>query len=142
MIKKVDKNIAKEIASWQYDVPYDIYNMKDAYDEMLASYYAVVEEEVIGYFCMRQDAQVPPGTYPDTHLDFGIGLKPDKCGKGHGKHFMNVIIKELRKYDKPLRLTVLENNKRAIRLYKSLGFEEVERFYRGVRLFIVMIEKS
>jgi len=140
MIKKMTKHWAEEIVNWQYEVPYDTYNMTTAYDELLSSYHAVYEETLIGFYCMGPDAQVPPGDYPDTYLDFGIGMKPNLCGKGLGEAFMVEVISELRKEGKPLRLTVLSFNKRAIKLYQKLGFKEVQQFKRGERLFIIMTE--
>lgn len=142
MIVKMTEKTAKEITLWSYEEPYAIYNMTNAFTAMMKSYYAVVEEEeLVGYFCMKSDAQVPPGNYPESHLDFGIGMKPSLCGKGMGKSFMELVINELRVYDKPLRLTVLDTNKRAITLYENLGFKEIERFIRGGRLFIIMTEQ-
>ncbi len=140
MMIKMTEEYAREIISWEYDAPYKMYNMTNAFDELMHSYYVVVKEGLVGYYCMGYDAQVPPGNYPDTHLDFGIGMKPSLCGIGRGKSFMDEVIISLRKYDKPLRLTVLDKNKRAIALYMKLGFIEVERFYRGERLFIIMKE--
>ena len=140
MIKKMTNHWAEEIISWQYEVPYDMYNMTNAYDELLSSYHAVYEETLIGFYCMGFDAQVPPGEYPDAYLDFGIGMKPNLCGKGLGEAFMVEVIKELRKEGKPLRLTVLSFNTRAIKLYQKLGFKEVQQFKRGERLFIIMTE--
>lgn len=135
------KQWAEEIINWKYEAPYDAYNMPNAYDELLASYYAIIDDDkLLGFYCYGYDAQVPPGEYPDTHLDFEIGMKPSFCGKGLGESFMHEVIKELKNEGKPLRLTVLPFNKRAIKLYQKLGFKEVQQFKRGERLFIIMTE--
>ncbi|MCH4890973.1 GNAT family N-acetyltransferase [Acidaminobacter sp. JC074] len=137
MIENMTSKYAKEIVKWVYEKPYDIYGMPDGYDEIMSSFYAVTEGDLIGFFCLDKHAQVPPYEYDASFVDFGIGLRPDLCGKGHGESFMREVMAYI---DKPLRLTVLAWNTRAISLYKKLGFKEVDRFFRGDRQFIVMTQ--
>ena len=56
----------------------------------------------------------------------GIGLSPEKCGKGLGKNFLKKGIDEANKRypDKPLWVQVRSWNQRAIRCYTSCGFTE------------------
>ncbi len=137
MIKKMTKEYAEEIVSWQYEKPYDVYNMPNAFEVLMESYQVIVKDELIGFFCSGFDAQVPPGNYPEGYLDFGIGMKPELCGQHLGPEFMKEVIDAL---GEPLRLTVYTWNERAINLYKNLGFSEVERFYRGGREFLIMTQ--
>jgi len=137
MIKNMTEAYAKEIITWRYAKPYDVYCMKDAYDELMKRYQVVYKDELIGFFCTGRDAQVPPYGYNEDFLDFGIGLKPELCGNGYGELFMREIIEYI---DIPLRLTVLAWNERARKLYLKLGFKDVDQFYRGERLFVIMTQ--
>lgn len=117
---------AEEIKQWRYDGIYAIYNFgEDSIDELMNNeYYSCVKENhLIGYFCFGKSAQIPTvekDIYNGNALDIGLGLKPALCGKGLGREFMNAGI-QFSKTDS-LRLSVAAFNKRAIALYKSLGF--------------------
>lgn len=147
--KPMDEDIAWNIATWQYEPPYDFYNSEQSHetiDEMLdGSYYAVLneEQEVIGFYCTGQSAIVPAGytvhAYEDGYIDMGLGMHPALVGQGNGYAFGLYIIGQIKeKYDKPLRLTVASFNKRAIRLYKKLGFVEDKVFHTSRTEFITM----
>jgi len=137
MIKNMTETYANEIINWTYPKPYDVYGMREAYDELMEQYQVVYEDELVGFFCTGMDAQVPPYEYNDDFLDLGIGLKPELCGKGYGEIFMREIMKYI---DKPLRLTVLAWNERARKLYLKLGFKDIDQFYRGERRFVIMTQ--
>lgn len=132
---------AREIITWHYEPPYDIYNMTDAYDELMASYYAVVEEEeVIGFMCLGEDAQVPPGDYTQQAIDFGLGMKPSLTGKGYGHSFVKTCMDFIESSNQEkLRLTVADFNKRAIKVYEGLGFIRTQTFKRQERSFHIMV---
>lgn len=136
MIKDMNEHYARKIICWVYEKPYDVYSMKDTYDELFR-YKVIVNHDLIGFFCIGKDAQVPSGEYPEGYLDIGVGLKPDLCGKGMGESFMNEMMTSM---EGPFRLTVLSWNKRAIKLYEKLGFKEIQRFYRGEQQFIIMTQ--
>jgi len=135
MIKKINKEDALKITKWQYLPPYHVYNMTNALDELVDSYYGVYKDDLVGFFCSGEDAQVPPGNYTEGFIDLGIGLRPDLCGQGMGASFMKEVMTA---FDKPLRLTVYKWNERAIKLYEKLGFKYESEFYRGEKLFIIM----
>jgi ribosomal protein S18 acetylase RimI-like enzyme len=71
--------------------------------------------------------------------DLGIGVRDDYHGKGVGSKLMSNLIGLARKAGlKGLRLTVLANNYRAIRLYEKFGFKKTKfvkdgELYRGRR---------
>lgn len=126
---------AKEISRWTYEEPYSLYSMdgsNDTIEELMdGSYYTVLNgKNIIGYYCYGKSAQVPggrtEGLYNNTDaLDIGLGLRPDLTGKGIGGEFVLKGIEfGINKY-KPsmVRLTVAAFNKRAISVYKKVGFE-------------------
>ena len=69
----------------------------------------------------------------DVHSDYpivGIGIRDDYQGEGIGKALMNHLLGVAREQGrKGLRLTVYEDNVRALRLYSHLGFEKVRTDY-------------
>lgn len=150
-IEKMTENKARHILAWKYEVPYDFYNNEEtdeALEEMLdGSYYALLNEQndVIGFFCIGKNAQVPVGhqfgVYVDDFVDIGLGMNPNLVGKGNGTTFCNYIIQFIRKHyvGKPIRLTVAKFNKRAIHLYEKLGFVRVAEFTSNTTEFITMI---
>ena len=129
-IKKVSMNeeIAKQISLWKYEGDYEIYNLP-TYEEMKAKNYGMVNtdrandyicyvdnEEVIAYASMKK--------MEDGRIFFGIGLKPDNCGKGNGSYFLNDSLIDIKnKYPKSkIYLEVRSWNKRAIKAYEKTGF--------------------
>ncbi|SER78641.1 GNAT family N-acetyltransferase [Salisediminibacterium halotolerans] len=129
---------ASEIAAWMYEPPYDFYDMKDeigAEKELLdGSYLAVFDESVLaGYVCFGRNARIPDGEkkgmYTGTNvLDIGLGLKPDRTGKGEGAVFLREVLDYIEQMQSVslVRLTVAMFNERAIRVYKSCGFITVQ----------------
>jgi [ribosomal protein S18]-alanine N-acetyltransferase len=147
---------AKQISEWVYLEPYSIYNMDGSdgcINELLDGlYYTVTDDKnnLIGYYCFGEAAQVPTGrkfgVYDDKgKTDIGLGMNPNLCGKGFGYEFlkngMEFANNELSV--KGFRLTVATFNQRAIIVYRRLGFREVASFKRVMENnsieFIVMI---
>ena len=144
-------DIAKEIVTWVYEPPYDLYSFSGQKDEIIelfdGSYYSCFDSngELIGYFCYGKNAQVPGGwkaeIYNDNNvLDIGLGMKPSLVGQGLGKNFlMQGLIYGEKKYKaEQVRLSVATFNQRAIKLYKRLGFEEGQRFFNNGVEFMLM----
>ena len=78
------------MVSWQYDAPYDTYSCAPGELESSVQwvlkpqyqYYTVWDEnqELIGFRCFGEDAQVNGGDYSSDALDMGGGLRPDWAG--------------------------------------------------------------
>jgi len=141
IIRKMTKRQAEDISTWKYDKPYSIYDMdgsKEILDELLdGSYYAVTNEkdELIGYFCFGDAAQVPGGKQcgaylGDDAIDIGLGMRPDLTGKGMGLKFLYKGLKFAKEIfsSTHIRLTVATFNKRAIKVYEKLGFKKEKIF--------------
>jgi len=87
--------------------------------------------EVIGFAFVK----------PVSHLygDLGIAVRDDYQGRGVGSKLMSNLISLVKKVGlKRIRLTVLADNYRAIRLYEKFGFKKTKlikdgEHYRGQR---------
>lgn len=73
-------------------------------------------------------------------MDIGLGMRPDLTGQGTGYTFVSSILKFAQSQFKAklFRLTVAQFNKRAIAVYKKLGFEPVMAFPSGDVEFLIM----
>ncbi|KMK75809.1 GNAT family N-acetyltransferase [Alkalihalobacillus pseudalcaliphilus] len=148
------KEHAYEIFSWRYPPPFDFYNLnysEDAFKELTEDHYFAVfsdENEMIGFYCTGQSAQVPSGqfvrAYDEPAIDIGFGLKPAWTGRGFGAGFCSFIFAKVRvQQDCPLlRLTVASFNQRAIKLYRKLGFQPQKSFYHNQIEFLTMVKSS
>lgn len=154
MVKDIIEHYAKEILNWQYESPYDFYNLNantNSIKEFLENEYYVVMDtcskgDLVGFYCIGESAQVPSGAqigaYPDGYIDIGIGMKPDLTGKGNGTIFFSFILNQiLINPDLPLRLTVAKFNHRAIHLYEKFGFVRTAEFKNSSTRFITMVKK-
>lgn len=150
-IKKMILADACEIVAWKYDEPYSFYNIQDR-DEGLkellnGSYYSVFDNnnQLIGFFCFGTSAQVPAGQTLGLYknkkiLDIGLGMKQSRTGKGTGQSFVEAGLAFANEafHPKEMRLTVAVFNKRAITVYKRVGFSMKHSFkHHGVD-FITM----
>lgn len=143
---------AIEILGWKYEKPYDFYNnvlSGEAIIDMTKDTYKaiVADDEVIGFYCVGEDAQVPAGhqvmAYKETCMDIGLGMRPDLTGKGLGTAFFQYILQDISKvYKGKLRLTVADFNKRAIHLYEKFYFMKKTEFWRDDLKFIVLVKED
>ncbi|MFJ8355351.1 GNAT family N-acetyltransferase [Bacillus paramycoides] len=150
-IHKLTGEEANEINAWVYEEPYTLYSFSgddEVIEELLdGTYYGCCDEkgDLIGYFCFGENAQVPGGRDANLYegedvVDIGIGMKPELTGKGMGKTFFQVGIDFATKEfnSKMFRLSVATFNKRAIRLYKTIGFQPGPIFLSRGREFMLM----
>ncbi|MFE0560421.1 GNAT family N-acetyltransferase [Paenibacillus sp. NPDC058910] len=141
---------AKEICAWTYPPPYNIYGflpweqMKGLEVEFgdpdirQRQYISILDErEALWGF-----AQLFP-MHKVTRI--GLGMRPDWCGRGMGKRFMEAIVREARRR-RPvdeIDLEVLTWNERAIRTYQKAGFHITDTYERltptGNALFHCMV---
>ncbi|ANU11572.1 hypothetical protein A1A1_02325 [Planococcus antarcticus DSM 14505] len=150
---EMNKKTAEEILNWKYDPPYDFYNNELSDPEMAellnGTYFAVLSEkkEMTGFFCIGESAQVPSGkqygVYEESCIDMGLGMDPRLVGKENGKEFGLFVLHSIEETHDglPIRLTVAAFNKRAIYLYKKLGFILNNQFSTETTKFITMVKK-
>lgn len=151
-ITAMDRDSALEIAGWRYQPPYDLYNI-DGDGLALAhltrpeaGYYRIDDgDELVGFCCFGEEARVPGGDYGAAAVDIGLGVRPDLTGRGQGRRYFGAVVGFAeREYTPPaLRLSVATFNSRAIRLYQSAGFREVQRFTASFsgQPFLVMVRR-
>jgi [ribosomal protein S18]-alanine N-acetyltransferase len=118
------------IALWHYPEPFSFYDWaadQDDLAELLDSEargeaYAAVEDEsgaLVGYFSCK--------TRPGGVLEIGLGLHPEKTGRGQGGAFLGAGLEYARRRFAPeqFSLSVATFNRRAITVYERAGFVPV-----------------
>ncbi|SET52857.1 ribosomal-protein-alanine N-acetyltransferase [Salinibacillus kushneri] len=127
---------AEHIAyKWHYDGIYSFYDM-EADQEDLAEFldsnkrgysmFAVTKEnDLVGFFSANQVGE--------DNVDIGFGMRPDLTGRGYGYHFLQTGLEFVIEiyHPKIITLSVATFNQRAIKLYKKLGFKEVQTFMQN-----------
>jgi RimJ/RimL family protein N-acetyltransferase len=129
-IAKLSQVQAKEVCDdWIYEGDYAIYNVSWA--DAVAQRWSIADENkravqfrgvfdernaLIGFFRMTEDDQ--------DEVEIGMGMRPDLCGKGWGKAFVDAATAYTQKRfpQKRLYLEVRIFNQRAIRCYQSAGY--------------------
>ena len=93
--QRLSQNNALIIANrWKYDGAYSFYDMTadlEDYEEFIDEglrnandhYQAMSNGGLAGFFCVVQDGPV---------IEIGLGLRPDLCGNGVGKGFVNQVV--------------------------------------------------
>lgn len=148
--RKLSQNNALTIANeWKYDGEYSFYDMtadledyEEFIDEKLRNkndyYEAIADNEVVGFFSILRK---------DFSIEIGLGLRPDICGKGIGKQFINEILDFIDKHYKfnKLIMNVATFNQRAIKVYHLCGFKDYEVKYQksndGVYEFLTLVKE-
>lgn len=132
--KKMSQEEAETIANWKYEGIYSFYD-KDLITEDLQEflnedsrgerYFSIYEHnELVGFLSVSSlNTQV---------CVIGLGMRPDLTNQGRGVAFIKDIINFIKKnfnYDR-IELSVATFNKRAIKVYRTIGFEHV-KFYNA-----------
>lgn len=139
-IREMTEKAARDIASWRYDAPYEMYSFaqnEDEVDELLNGlHFAVYDKDnLVGFAAMGWSAQIQDKKlreiYDDeSYTDIAFGLRPELCGQGKGEMLVNSVIAFVKGTfeDDGIRLTVDVDNKRACKLYEKMGFKEIHAF--------------
>jgi RimJ/RimL family protein N-acetyltransferase len=124
--------------AWRYPAPYSAYNLDPQDPKILAAllrpdynYHAILQnDEVIGFFLLGPDARVRGGTYDESALDIGFGLRPDLTGRGQGSSYFSAALRYIgaQTPERSLRASVVAWNQRAIRLCQRAGFRVLGHF--------------
>ena len=141
--RPLDENSATAILLWQYESPYDIYNMTSPDPESTLQYlidpqntfYSIYSPDGdLEAFCSYgTDGQVTGGDYRTPALDIGLGVRPDLTGQGKGSEYVGAVIDFAHKTYSPdqLRVTIAAFNSRAMRVWEKEGFQVVQNFRGG-----------
>ena len=122
-----------------YDMTADLVDYREFVDEGLRNandhYQAMAGGGLAGFFCVVQDGPA---------IEIGLGLRPDLCGKGAGKEFVDQLVRFIGtryQFDK-LVVHVAVFNQRAAKVYRRCGFRDVKVIEQGsnggVYEFLVM----
>jgi len=128
----MDDADAREVSGWRYGPPYDFYDA-DADPQDLAelldperrrdAYFSVrdFKGQLVGFFQFEREGAT---------VDVGLGLRPDRTGKGLGLEFLLCGLRFARERFEPERFTlsVATFNERAISVYERAGFMRGEVF--------------
>lgn len=125
-------------AAWEYEPPYEPYGVDMEEDDAVA-YFLQSEvgchvlldgDRVIGFATFGSDAQVPGGDYTASAVDIGLGIEPSLTGQGNGKHYVAAVVAFAQETfgTGTLRVSIAENNERALRVWSGRGFRRVDRF--------------
>jgi ribosomal-protein-alanine N-acetyltransferase len=150
------KRDALEIAGWKYDPPYDIYSRRPEEIEKNLRYMLdpangffgirAADGEVIGFCSFGKDAQVPGGEYDGDALDIGLGLRPDRTGKGLGPAVIGEVLEFAGRMYRParFRVTIASFNSRARKAWTKAGFVEAAEFTRTIdgRKFVILVKEA
>lgn len=139
----VTQSDAAAMLDWQYERPYDIYNMPStdpderaaamAYLLDLRHYFHRISSpdgEFVAFCSFGRDAQVPGGNYDEQALDIGLGVRPELTGQGVGSTVITAVLKFAHKRFQPYRyrVTIAAFNRRAQRVWERQGFQPVQTF--------------
>jgi ribosomal-protein-alanine N-acetyltransferase len=121
---------AEKVAHWHYPEPFSFYDwtadendLAELLDpEARGETYAAVEDDdgaLVGYFSFKPRAT--------GILEIGLGLHPEKTGRGHGRAFLDAGLEYARRRFGPeeFSLSVATFNRRAITVYERAGFAPV-----------------
>ena len=129
---------AAEMTAWRYPEPYQFYDFTGAdpgyFTDPANRFHALVDDAgaLLGFRSFGPDGRVPGGTYDDSALDTGGGLRPDLTGLGTGlgRQAIETGLTYGRELLRPaaFRVTIAAFNTRARHVVESLGFEHTATF--------------
>jgi ribosomal-protein-alanine N-acetyltransferase len=152
----LQKADALEIMRWRYDPPYDVYNLFPEAERSGVRYLLDPKNgffsiragngELIGFCSFGKDAQVPGGDYQAQALDIGLGMRPDRTGRGAGREYIGAVLEFAAGKFAPerFRVTIAAFNERAVKAWKQSRFAEAGEFFRknDGEKFIILVKKS
>lgn len=147
------KSAAREIVTWRYEPPYDIYNLdnsEETINYLLDEQYHIQamrdeNNSLVGFCSFGVDGQVPGGDYSADALDIGMGIRPDLTGQGRGGNIVaSVLDFAQRKFNtNTFRVTIAAFNQRAQRVWEKNSFIPIETFiFEARKLDFVIMRKN
>lgn len=115
---RTDIPLIHAIESMAYEFPWELETFRSCFKVGYHCWIAERASVVVGYGIMTIGAG-------ESHV-LNVCVSPDFQGKGYGRVIFNQIIEEARRYKvETMFLEVRPSNPKAIRLYRSLGFNEI-----------------
>lgn len=124
---------AEELAfHWHYEAEYSFYDMEADKEDLVefldpqnrgdSNFVVTKDNDIIGFFSFNKVAI--------NTIDIGLGMRPNLVGNGNGLEFLKAGIEfaESKYTPQKITLSVATFNKRAIKIYRKVGFKEVDTF--------------
>jgi RimJ/RimL family protein N-acetyltransferase len=106
-----------EINAWEYEPPYDFYDGRHEPVRNPERFHGArgADGTLVGFYYFELKGDV---------LEYGLGLRPDLTGRGHGLEFFEAGLEYGRERFRPRQivLAVAVFNERAIKVYERAGF--------------------
>ena len=129
-VVELSEQHARAVCSWRYDPPFDVYNTP-AYDLAQEAGWAITDPDA-------RAGQFRGITSNDSLIGFsrvfrrqgllllGVGMDPALTGAGRGHEFIEIVVGDVaaRFPGQRIEAEVRTFNQRAIRCYRSAGFED------------------
>ena len=148
--EKMTQKQAEDIAyNWHYHAEYSFYDMEADEEDLVefldpkkrgeSMFVAMNGQHVVGYFCFNK--------VDNDIIDIGLGMKPNLTGSGRGVEFLKSGLDFAKFTYNPdqITLSVATFNHRAIKVYKTVGFVEMQTFMQDTNgssfEFIKMVYK-
>lgn len=138
---------ARAVGSWQYPERYALYDVDEqALLAELDHYRGVVDSDddaLVGFYCTGPAARVAGLPVNDAVVDLGLGMRPDRVGRGDGATFGQAVLTHLANSaeSRTKRVVVQSWNQRARRLACRLGFSETGVHVANDVEFIILIRR-
>lgn len=115
---RTDIPLIHAIEKKAYEFPWELETFRSCFKVGYHCWIAERATEVVGYGIMTIGAG-------ESHV-LNVCVSPDFQGRGYGRVLFNRIIEEARRYKvETMFLEVRPSNPKAIKLYRSLGFNEI-----------------
>lgn len=140
--RRMTRADALAVCSWRYEGVQEIYNAENS-EENVKSYldgchFALSDRfggPAAAFVNFGEKAALPlselENIYRDeTYTDMALGLAPERCGKGEGQYLALAAMELCSRFfpEDGFRVTVAEDNLRAMAVYRRLGFEPIAWF--------------
>ena len=119
----------RERAGWRYEPPFDLYDEDAKPVKNPERFWEARDEagELVGFYYFERRGPT---------VKYGLGLRPELTGSGHGLDFVRAGVEFARKRFRPRRivLEVFAFNERAVTVYERAGFQvtgQRRQTYRG-----------
>ena len=131
VVRPLTAEDAEDIATWQYEGPWHIYDSRPE-DRISgdSGYDAVTDPAtgaLVGFICVGPEARVPGVGDEPGIVDVGAGMRPDLVGTRIATEFGPAVLGHIRALAGEARLRALVQswNERSLRLCARLGFRAV-----------------
>ncbi|MBP1947471.1 GNAT family N-acetyltransferase [Virgibacillus litoralis] len=123
---------AEDIAyNWHYDGIYSFYDIEADKEDLAvfldsykrnSTYVVTKDSDVVGFFSFNKTE--------NNTIDLGLAMRPDLTGSGNGSEFVKAGMEFAKSNYSPdeITLSVATFNQRAIKVYRKIGFKDVETF--------------